>query len=57
VFIKTVKNTHDHLGTWGKLASQGLKVYLVPGDHKIAVEEPQIQVWAEKIKDCLKKIQ
>jgi len=57
VFIKTVKNTHDHLGAWGKLASQGLKVHLVPGDHQIAVEEPQVKAWAEKLRDCLGKAQ
>ena len=57
VFIKTVKNTHDHLGAWGNLASQGLKVHLVPGDHKTAVDEPQVKAWAEKLKDCLDKAQ
>jgi len=39
------------------LVSQGLKVHIVHGDHEIAVEEPQIQVWVGRLKDCLGKAQ
>ena len=57
VFFKTMKSSHDYITQWGNLVCQGLTVHLVPGDHKTAVDEPQVKAWAEKLKDCLGKAQ
>ncbi|MBI5302092.1 MAG: amino acid adenylation domain-containing protein [Chloroflexi bacterium] len=42
---------HD-LG-WGALATQGVEIHSVPGDHLSMIHEPHVQVLAEKLKGCL----
>jgi thioesterase domain-containing protein len=56
VFFKTLKNSHDHLSRWGSLLS-GVEVYSVPGDHASTIEQPHLQFWAEKLRDCLNETQ
>ncbi|MBD2355858.1 amino acid adenylation domain-containing protein [Tolypothrix sp. FACHB-123] len=42
---------------WGKLVKGGLDIYEIPGVHTDIFQEPNVQVVAEKLKDCLDKIQ
>jgi amino acid adenylation domain-containing protein len=49
--------SHDpHVG-WGEVALGGVEVHEVPGHHINMLEEPHIQVLAEKLKACLDKAQ
>jgi aspartate racemase len=45
-----------HLG-WGELAAEGLEFHEVPGTHLGILQEPHVQVLAEKLKACLDKAQ
>ena len=38
---------------WGKLATGGLEIQPVIGDHISMFREPQVQVLAQKLQDCL----
>jgi len=40
---------------WKQLATEGLDIYMVPGHHNTILNEPDVQVLAEKIKLCLAK--
>ncbi len=42
---------------WGKLASLGVQVHHVPGDHLSLVAKPQVEVLAAKFEPCLKAAQ
>ena len=42
---------------WGKLASLGVQVHHVPGDHLSLVAKPQVKVLAAKFEPCLKAAQ
>jgi thioesterase domain-containing protein/aryl carrier-like protein len=53
MFIKSLRNAHDHLGRWTTLVTAGLEVHRVGGDHASIIKEPQLGMWAEKLKDCL----
>jgi amino acid adenylation domain-containing protein len=46
---------HD-LG-WSELAPGGLEIHDVPGDTFSMLEEPHIQVLAEKLRDCIDRVQ
>jgi len=41
-----------HFG-WGDLAQAGVDIHYVPGSHISLFDEPQVQVMAEKLKECL----
>lgn len=43
--------------SWSQLAVAGLDVYNVPGDHASLLNEPHIQVLAEKFRACLEQAQ
>jgi thioesterase domain-containing protein/acyl carrier protein len=45
--------TSDPLFGWGKRATGGVEVYDVPGGHSSSLQEPYVQVLAEKIKACI----
>ncbi|WP_017318022.1 non-ribosomal peptide synthetase [Mastigocladopsis repens] len=56
------KNRHDAVGVqydalfgWGELVVGGIDVYHIPGSHLSLLEEPNVQVLAEKLKLCLEK--
>ena len=40
---------------WGELAVGGLDIYDIPGDHLLMLQEPNVQVLAEKIKELIEK--
>jgi len=41
---------------WGELAAGGLEFHEVPGTHLGMLQEPHVQVLAEKLKDCLESV-
>src|SRR5262249_47689738 len=53
----SVKAYEDNRLTWKRMASGGLEVHLVPGDHITMREEPHVAVLAEKLTDCLNRAQ
>ena len=48
---------HDPRLYWKQLAAGGVEIYEVPGDHAGLLEEPHIQVIAEKLRACLDQVQ
>jgi amino acid adenylation domain-containing protein len=52
----TTDISEENLG-WGKLAGEGLDVYLTPGNHATMMQEPHVRVLAERLNVCLKKAQ
>jgi aspartate racemase len=42
---------------WGALAVGGLDIYEVPGGHLSMLQEPYVQVLAEKLKACIDRVQ
>jgi thioesterase domain-containing protein len=57
VFFRAEENRDDPLAIWRKLFDGELDVHPVPGNHQTIAKEPQFQIWAEKLKDCLNKSQ
>ncbi len=55
--IIDVSSYRDPQLGWGELAAGGLECHEVPGTHLGMLEEPHVQVLAEKLKDCLDKAQ
>jgi aspartate racemase len=45
--------TSDPLFGWGKRATSGVEVYDVPGGHSSSLQEPYVQVLAEKLQACI----
>jgi amino acid adenylation domain-containing protein len=48
---------YDPYMGWGRLASGGIDVYAIPGTHIDAYKEPNVQTWAEQMKQCLDQAQ
>jgi thioesterase domain-containing protein len=44
---------HDPEKGWGKLAAGGLDINVVPGNHLGMLQEPHVQVLAQKLSSCL----
>lgn len=42
---------------WGELAAGGLEVHHVPGNHLGILKEPDVRVLAEKLQECLERVQ
>jgi aspartate racemase len=42
---------------WSELAPGGLEIHDVPGDNFNMLEEPHVQVLAEKLRDCIDRVQ
>jgi len=57
VFFKGVNNAHNDRTAWRTLVTGELNFHEVPGDHASVIEEPQLQIWAERLNDSLKKAQ
>ncbi|HEY9709604.1 MAG TPA: thioesterase domain-containing protein, partial [Oculatellaceae cyanobacterium] len=55
--IIDVSSYRDPQLGWGELAAGGLEFHEVPGTHLGMLQEPHVQVLAEKLKDCLDKAQ
>ena len=55
--IIEVSSYRDPQLGWGELATGGLECHEVPGTHLGMLQEPHVQVLAEKLKDCLDKAQ
>ena len=47
----------DHDLGWSQLAPGGLEIHDVPGDTFSMLEEPHIQMLAEKLRDCIDRVQ
>ncbi|GAB4262796.1 MAG: hypothetical protein Kow0080_00460 [Candidatus Promineifilaceae bacterium] len=52
----TVRSPYRDLG-WGRIAEQGVTVYEVPGTHLNMVREPNVQLVARHLQNCLDEIQ
>ncbi|ARV58501.1 hypothetical protein BZZ01_07480 [Nostocales cyanobacterium HT-58-2] len=50
-----VGDIYDPLFGWGDLVTGGIDVYHLPGSHLSILDEPEVQVLAEKLKLCLEK--
>lgn len=63
VTLFRAKNSHNGDGIekdmgWAKLATDGVDIYDVPGDHiSMMVEQAHVKVLAEKMKNCLENVQ
>ncbi len=38
---------------WGKLASEGVEIHIIPGNHLTMLRKPHVQVLAEKLRVCI----
>ncbi len=38
---------------WGKLASEGVEIHLIPGNHLTMLRKPHVQVLAEQLRACI----
>ena len=56
VIFKAAEESRDLRG-WEKLASGGLEIHEVPGDHLNVLREPHVQVWAAQLRACLQRAQ
>ncbi|HEX5603001.1 MAG TPA: thioesterase domain-containing protein, partial [Pyrinomonadaceae bacterium] len=45
----------DPLKGWGDLATEGVEVYVVPGDHFSMMREPNVSVLAEQLRTCIQE--
>ncbi|EDN72593.1 Non-ribosomal peptide synthetase [Beggiatoa sp. SS] len=48
---------NDPAWGWRRLSSEPVEVHRVAGDHSTMLTEPHVQVLAEKLRDCLDKVQ
>jgi amino acid adenylation domain-containing protein len=51
--LKIMKMVQDPTMGWGDLATLGVRVVDVPGNHQTMVNKPHVEILAMKIKDCL----
>ena len=52
-FRGVVKTFLDPTMGWGKIASEGVDLYQVPGNHFTMIREPNVHVLAERLRVCL----
>jgi surfactin family lipopeptide synthetase A len=50
---KMLTQFRDRHAGWNTYAPQGLKIYEIPGDHDSILLEPQVQLVAEQLRECL----
>jgi len=55
--IAGVSSYRDPLLGWGELATGGLEIHEVPSTHLGMLQEPHVQVLAEKMKACIDRVQ
>ena len=48
-------NTLDHVQAWDQLSTQPIQVFNIPGDHAALMDEPNVEVLAQNLKDCITK--
>ena len=48
-----LKRRSDTRLLWRGLAERGMEIHKIPGDHESILREPQLQVLAERLKECL----
>jgi thioesterase domain-containing protein len=53
-YVKSEKRSNTHLLEWNKLFVEGMDLYELPGDHLDMTKEPNVSVWAEHLKSCLR---
>ena len=53
-YVKSEKHSNAHLLEWNKLFVEGMDLYELPGDHLDMTQEPNVGVWAEHLKSCLR---
>jgi len=53
---KPLLQLRDPHAGWKAYSAQGLEIYEVEGDHDDILLEPQVQVVAQKLKDCLSRV-
>ena len=46
---------YDGRLAWNEIASDGLEVHVIPGDHENGFEEPHVKVLAEKLRVCIQR--
>jgi amino acid adenylation domain-containing protein len=54
---QTSRNINDRTSAWKKLVQEIADVHIIPGNHYSILEEPNVQLLAEKLKFCLEKAQ
>jgi thioesterase domain-containing protein/acyl carrier protein len=57
VFFKATHNAHDHRTAWRRLVSGEFNFQNIPGDHASVLEDSQLRLWADKLNECLDKIE
>ena len=55
-YFQVKETASSKLTSWSKLTEVGLDSYEVDGDHWTMLEEPHIQLLAEKLKTCLENV-
>jgi thioesterase domain-containing protein len=55
--IAGVSSYHDPLLGWGELAVGGLEIHEIPSNHLGMLQQPHVQVLAEKLKACINRVQ
>lgn len=45
----------DPMKGWGDLATEGVEIYVVPGDHFSMMREPYVSVLAEQLRTCVQE--
>jgi thioesterase domain-containing protein len=57
LFFQALGNPADPLSTWRNLFEGEVDIYPIPGNHQTIAQEPQLQIWAEELKQWLNKTQ
>jgi thioesterase domain-containing protein/aryl carrier-like protein len=55
VILLAMDNPNDLSQGWGEMASQGLEIHRVPGDHHTMLIEPHVQHVATQLQQCISK--
>jgi amino acid adenylation domain-containing protein len=50
------RSYEDRRLAWSTLATEGLEVHVVPGDHLTMVEEPNVRTLAQELQHCLDRV-
>ena len=47
------KKTHEPLFGWDKRATEGVEVYVIPGNHSSILREPSVKLLAKRMETCI----
>ncbi|MDF5727929.1 MAG: amino acid adenylation domain-containing protein [Rhizonema sp. PD38] len=50
-------SSQDSTLGWGELATEGVEIHWVSGNHRTMLQEPHVQVLAKQLRACLEKLQ